>query len=132
MRILISGAGIAGPVLAYWLVRQGFSVTFVERAPGPRKTGGHAVDLFRPAMAVSAKMGLLSRIDARTTGTRLALFPEGRRRARARGSVQDLRCRARRACRDHARRSERDLLRRHPRRCRVPVRRLDHGDLAGR
>ena len=33
MRILISGASIAGPVLAYWLNRYGFDVTVVERAP---------------------------------------------------------------------------------------------------
>lgn len=45
MQILISGASIAGPVLAYWLDRYGFDVTVVERAPTLRKTGGHAVDL---------------------------------------------------------------------------------------
>ncbi|WP_405492723.1 FAD-dependent oxidoreductase [Nocardia sp. NBC_00511] len=78
MRILISGAGIAGPVLAYWLTRQGFSVTVVEREPAPRKTGGHAVDLFRPAMDISEKMGVLPRIEAHATGTsRLTLCPEG-------------------------------------------------------
>ncbi len=81
MRILVSGASIAGPVLAYWLTRQGFSVTVVERAATPRKTGGHAVDLFRPAMDISEKMGVLPRIEERVTGTtRLALFPEGERR----------------------------------------------------
>ena len=45
MKVLISGASIAGPVLAYWLSRNGFDVTVVERAPALRKTGGHAVDL---------------------------------------------------------------------------------------
>ena len=60
MRILISGASISGPVLAYWLTRYGFDdVTVVERAPALRKTGGHAVDLFRPAMEISEKMGVL-------------------------------------------------------------------------
>lgn len=81
MRILISGAGVAGPVLAYWLTRYGFSVTVVERAPAPRKTGGHAVDLFRPAMDISEKMGVLPRIEERATGTdRMVVFPEGQRR----------------------------------------------------
>ncbi|MBV8181941.1 MAG: FAD-dependent oxidoreductase, partial [Mycobacterium sp.] len=60
MRILISGASIAGPVLAYWLTRYGFDATVVERAPTLRKTGGHAVDLFRPSMEISAKMGVLA------------------------------------------------------------------------
>lgn len=82
MRILISGASVAGPVLAYWLSRYGFDVTVVERAPTLRKPGGHAVDLFRPAMEISAKMGVLPRIEALATGTnRLALYREGRARA---------------------------------------------------
>jgi 2-polyprenyl-6-methoxyphenol hydroxylase-like FAD-dependent oxidoreductase len=75
MRVLISGASIAGPVLAYWLDRYGFDVTVVERAPTLRKTGGHAVDLFRPAMEISAKMGVLSRIEERATETtRLSIY----------------------------------------------------------
>jgi 2-polyprenyl-6-methoxyphenol hydroxylase-like FAD-dependent oxidoreductase len=81
MRILISGASVAGPVLAYWLTRHGFCVTVVERAPALRKTGGHAVDLFRPAMDVSERMGVLPRIEERATGTnRMILHPEGARR----------------------------------------------------
>lgn len=69
MRILISGASVAGPVLAYWLTRRGFDVTVVERAPVLRKTGGHAVDLFRPAMEISERMGVLPRIEEHATGT---------------------------------------------------------------
>jgi 2-polyprenyl-6-methoxyphenol hydroxylase-like FAD-dependent oxidoreductase len=30
MRVLISGVGIAGPTLAYWLLRHGFEPTLVE------------------------------------------------------------------------------------------------------
>ncbi len=78
MRILISGASIAGPVLAYWLVRGGFEVTVVERAPALRKTGGHAVDLFRPSMEISEKMGVLPRLESLATGTdRLTLYRQG-------------------------------------------------------
>jgi 2-polyprenyl-6-methoxyphenol hydroxylase-like FAD-dependent oxidoreductase len=81
MRILISGASIAGPVLAYWLSRSGFDATVVERAPTLRKTGGHAVDLFRPSMEISAKMGVLPRIEALATGTdTLTMHRERRRR----------------------------------------------------
>ncbi|MFD2467117.1 FAD-dependent monooxygenase [Amycolatopsis silviterrae] len=81
MRILISGSSVAGPVLAYWLTRHGFSVTVVERAPAPRKTGGHAVDLYRPAVDISAKMGVLPRIEERATGTtRMTVHREGTRR----------------------------------------------------
>src|SRR6476659_4895837 len=81
MQILISGASIAGPVLAYWLSRRGFDVTVVERAPVLRKTGGHAVDLFRPAMEISERMGVLPQVEAHATGTtRLVLRRAGARR----------------------------------------------------
>ncbi|MEU1205647.1 FAD-dependent monooxygenase [Nocardia sp. NPDC005825] len=82
MRILVSGAGVAGPALAYWLNRHGFSVTVVERAATVRKAGGHAVDLFRPAVEISERMGVLDRIEGCATGTaRLTLRPEGSSRA---------------------------------------------------
>ena len=71
MNVLISGASIAGPVLAYWLTTRGIDVTVVERAPALRKTGGHAIDLFRPAMEISERMGVLPQIMARATGTTL-------------------------------------------------------------
>ncbi|MEU8248802.1 FAD-dependent monooxygenase [Nonomuraea sp. NPDC048916] len=78
MRILVSGASVAGPAVAYWLTRYGFEVTVVERAPSLRKTGGHAIDLFRPAMDIVEKMGLLDPVIAGKTGTeRLAILPEG-------------------------------------------------------
>jgi 2-polyprenyl-6-methoxyphenol hydroxylase-like FAD-dependent oxidoreductase len=81
VRILISGASISGPVLAYWLTRYGFEVTVVERAPALRKTGGHAVDLFRPAMEISEKMGVLPRIEALATGTDTGIiYRQGARR----------------------------------------------------
>ncbi|MFK0101974.1 FAD-dependent monooxygenase [Streptomyces sp. NPDC091040] len=81
MRILVSGAGIAGPVLAHWLTRYGFEVTVVERAEALRRTGGHAVDLFRPAVDISERMGVLPRIEERATGTdRMSVFREGARR----------------------------------------------------
>jgi 2-polyprenyl-6-methoxyphenol hydroxylase-like FAD-dependent oxidoreductase len=96
MRILISGASIAGPVLAYWLTRYGFDVTVVERAPALRKTGGHAIDLFRPAMEISEKMGVLPKIEALATGTDTGtIYREGARRpvridiTKAVGAVSD-------------------------------------------
>jgi hypothetical protein len=46
-RVLISGAGIAGPALAFWLGRTDFDVTVVERAPALRE-GGQAVDFRGP------------------------------------------------------------------------------------
>jgi len=81
MDVLISGASIAGPVTAYWLRRSGFRVTVVERAPALRKTGGHAVDLFAPAMDIVERMGLADQVEARSTGTeRMVVLREGARR----------------------------------------------------
>jgi 2-polyprenyl-6-methoxyphenol hydroxylase-like FAD-dependent oxidoreductase len=42
--VLISGASVAGPALAYWLRRRGFAATIVERAPEMR-AGGQAIDV---------------------------------------------------------------------------------------
>lgn len=66
--VLISGASIAGPALAFWLRRFGFHPTVVERAPAPRE-GGSAVDFRGPVhLTVLRRMGLLDEIrDQRTT-----------------------------------------------------------------
>ncbi|MCS7482058.1 FAD-dependent monooxygenase [Umezawaea endophytica] len=66
--VLISGASIAGPALAYWLDRAGCRVTVVEKAPGPR-SGGQAVD-FKGAthLAVLERMGILDEVRRRQTG----------------------------------------------------------------
>lgn len=78
MKVLISGASIAGPVLAYWLVRAGHEVTVVERSPVLRKTGGHAVDLFRPAVEITERMGVLPRVEQAVTGTdRMKVYRPG-------------------------------------------------------
>jgi len=80
MRILISGASISGPVLAYWLTRYGFDVTVVERAPALRKTGGHAIDLFRPATEITERMGVLDRVTelaTANTGMTMHRMPGG-------------------------------------------------------
>lgn len=61
MRVLIVGAGIAGPTLAHWLVRQGHEVTIVERAPAPRQ-GGYLIDFWGAGFDVAARMGLVPRI----------------------------------------------------------------------
>ncbi|MEU7868152.1 FAD-dependent monooxygenase [Dactylosporangium sp. NPDC049140] len=72
MRVLISGASIAGPVLAYWLHRAGFEVTVVERTASLRTgTGGHPVDLLGPAVEVIDRMGLGDVVRAHRTRTDL-------------------------------------------------------------
>jgi 2-polyprenyl-6-methoxyphenol hydroxylase-like FAD-dependent oxidoreductase len=79
-RVLVSGASVAGPVLAYWLQRLGFSPTLVERTPEVRVGGGgHAVDLFGPAVTLMEWMGTLPEIEANRTRTRfISLVGPGR------------------------------------------------------
>ncbi len=55
--ILISGASIAGPTLAYWLHKYGFKVTIVEKAPSIR-LGGQSIDASGPARQIVRWMGI--------------------------------------------------------------------------
>ncbi|MFE7120514.1 FAD-dependent monooxygenase [Streptomyces sp. NPDC057654] len=64
--VLISGASIAGPALAYWLSRRGFAPTVVERNPAPRP-GGQAIDIRGSALDVIDRMGLGDEIRAART-----------------------------------------------------------------
>lgn len=64
--VLISGASVAGPALAYWLQRYGYETTVVERAPAPRP-GGYAVDFRGASMTVLERMGILSAVQERAT-----------------------------------------------------------------
>ncbi|GLQ52600.1 FAD-dependent monooxygenase [Dyella flava] len=67
--ILISGAGVTGLALAYWLDRAGFTVTIVERSPGFRR-GGQAVDVRGVALDIIKAMGLHQDAEALRTRSR--------------------------------------------------------------
>jgi 2-polyprenyl-6-methoxyphenol hydroxylase-like FAD-dependent oxidoreductase len=62
MKILISGAGIAGPTLAYWLHRYGFQPTLVEKSPRLR-TGGYIIDFWGLGFEIAEKMGLRPKLE---------------------------------------------------------------------
>lgn len=67
-RVLISGASIAGPALAHWLIRYGFEVTVVERSPTLRP-GGQAVDVRGIGKEILLRMGLDAEVRAARTET---------------------------------------------------------------
>lgn len=67
--VLISGAGIAGPALAFWLSRNGYRVVVVELAQGPRP-GGQTVDLRGAGADVVQRMGLLDEMKRRAMDQR--------------------------------------------------------------
>ena len=62
--VLISGGGIAGPALAFWLRRHGFVPTVVEIAPRPR-AGGQTVDLRGVSRVVAERMGVMPAVAAK-------------------------------------------------------------------
>jgi 2-polyprenyl-6-methoxyphenol hydroxylase-like FAD-dependent oxidoreductase len=63
MRIIVNGAGIAGPTLAWWLRKGGHDVVLVEEAPALR-SGGYIIDFWGIGYDIAEKMGLVPRIRA--------------------------------------------------------------------
>jgi len=59
--VLVSGAGVAGSCLAWWLDRYGIAVTLVEQAPEPR-SGGYVIDFWGLGYDVAEKMGVLGEL----------------------------------------------------------------------
>lgn len=82
LNILVTGASIAGPTLAYWLARQGMQVTVVERAPAFRD-GGQTIDVRGAGRLVVQRMGLEERIRANTTHEQGIAFVDQANRTKA-------------------------------------------------
>ncbi|MBS0420000.1 MAG: FAD-binding domain [Proteobacteria bacterium] len=60
--VLISGAGIAGPTLAFWLEAADFAPTLIEEAPALR-TAGYVIDFWGLGYEIATRMGLEERIQ---------------------------------------------------------------------
>ena len=60
--VLVSGASIAGPAVAFWLQRYGFTVTVVEKSTGLRG-GGYPIDVRGTAVEVARRMGILPQLQ---------------------------------------------------------------------
>jgi 2-polyprenyl-6-methoxyphenol hydroxylase-like FAD-dependent oxidoreductase len=71
--VLISGASIAGPALAFWLRRHAFDVTVVEKSCTLRG-GGYPIDIRGTALGVVNRMGLLPRLREAHVNTRRITF----------------------------------------------------------
>ncbi len=61
MRVLISGGGIAGLTLAYWLQKSDISSVVIEQANVIRRDG-YAIDFFGTGYDVASRMGLIDRL----------------------------------------------------------------------
>ncbi len=83
MKIAISGAGVAGPAFAHWMVRAGHEVTLVEAAPSFR-SGGYVIDFWGLGYTIAEKMGVSE--DIRKVGYQIrevrAVGADGRTQAR--------------------------------------------------
>src|SRR5437764_819680 len=88
--ILISGASIAGPTLAYWLKRYGFTPTVIERAPQLRE-GGYPIDVRHEAVQVAKLMGIWSRLQQEKTNFGEISFVNERHQRIFRVNLQPLR-----------------------------------------
>lgn len=64
MKVLVVGAGIAGPTLAYWLLRAGHDVTLVERSAHLR-SGGYLIDFWGAGFDVAEKMDIVPELRRR-------------------------------------------------------------------
>jgi 2-polyprenyl-6-methoxyphenol hydroxylase-like FAD-dependent oxidoreductase len=80
LEVLISGAGIAGCTLAYWLTRNGHSVTLVERS-GSLRSSGSPVDVRGPAVDVAERMNIATHLRAASIHLKgMTLLDSGGRR----------------------------------------------------
>jgi 2-polyprenyl-6-methoxyphenol hydroxylase-like FAD-dependent oxidoreductase len=64
MRILISGGGIAGLTLAYWLQKSDISSVVIEQASAIRRDG-YAIDFFGTGYDVAERMSLIDQLRSR-------------------------------------------------------------------
>lgn len=81
MRIAISGAGIAGPTLAYWLRRSRHDVLLIEEMPELR-SGGYVIDFWGIGYDIAERMGLIPKIRELGYQVREVRFVDGHGRTR--------------------------------------------------
>ncbi len=75
MRILISGAGVAGLTLAYWLEQAGHSATIVEKSSSIR-TEGYMIDFTGTGWDVADRMGLIPEIRQNAYPTESVIYKD--------------------------------------------------------
>ncbi|KAF2478802.1 hypothetical protein BDY17DRAFT_314055 [Neohortaea acidophila] len=66
-RVLISGAGVSGSILAFWLAKHDFEIVVIERSRAEQRLG-QGLEIEEPALSVVRAMGVLDELEARKTG----------------------------------------------------------------
>jgi len=87
-RVLVTGASIAGPALAWGLHRAGFDVTLLERSPR-RREAGQNIDIRGLGREVLSRMGIEDAVRAHLTGEQGARYVDETGRAYARFPRQE-------------------------------------------
>ncbi|MEU4834123.1 FAD-dependent monooxygenase [Streptosporangium sp. NPDC023615] len=82
LRVLVTGGGIAGQALAFWLTRGGHKVTVVERFPALRATGAQ-VDLRGQGIEAVERIGLLDAVRGKLVDEAGVAFVDARGRTKA-------------------------------------------------
>lgn len=77
MRILISGAGIAGLTLAYWLKQYGHDAVVIEKAPNMR-TEGYMIDFGGTGWDVADRMGIIPQLAQKQQHLDAIFYKNGR------------------------------------------------------
>lgn len=89
LRVAISGAGVAGPTLAYWLRRGGHAPTLIEAAPALR-TDGYMIDFWGVGYDVAERMGIVPALRATGYDLQEVRYVDGRGRCAGRISAQTM------------------------------------------
>jgi 2-polyprenyl-6-methoxyphenol hydroxylase-like FAD-dependent oxidoreductase len=90
VRVLISGGGIAGLTLAYWLHQYGIVTVIIEQANGIRRDG-YAIDFFGTGYDVAERMGLIDRLQSRHIPLAYAAYVNGSGKPSARLDISLMR-----------------------------------------
>lgn len=88
LNVLISGAGICGPVLAYFLNQAGHNVTIVERSPTPR-LGGQGIDIRGHGITIVRRMNLEEAVRSHITHEKGMMFVDDQNRDKGAFPVGD-------------------------------------------
>lgn len=78
MKVLISGAGIAGLTNAFWLAKSGFEVVVIERAAALRDEG-YMMDFSAEGIQIAKAMGILDQLNETSQNLKEVAFvkPDG-------------------------------------------------------
>lgn len=89
MKILISGAGIGGLTLAYWLHQNGHTSIVIEKAPDLRSTG-YMIDFIGTGWDVANRMGIIPQLQQKSHHIPQIVYKDAQGRTTVQLSIEKL------------------------------------------